>query len=294
MSGLFGDIGSIFGSILGYNNAQNNLPQQLNISSVISQAQTQAANDLQNSLNLEQQYLPGQAALRASSNTLNQNISSGNTTPQTLQNLLLGQGSSPIVSAGQYVNNPLSTAANTSIQQSLAMGGQLDPSTQAMITQGALQGAGTAGISGSGAGRGLVARDLGLTSMQVLQGRQNQASAAGNAFGQLGLQGQSLQLQDYISRLTGANSAVASQNSYGLGLGNLMNNTALPNSGLTGSQVASLDVGNQQIANAARQQSAANTSSLYNSLFGAAGNAADYLTTNNGSGSPLGNFLWSL
>ena len=174
------------------------------------------------------------------------------------------------------------------------MGGQLDPSTQAMITQGALQGAGTAGISGSGAGRGLVARDLGLTSMQVLQGRQNQASAAGNAFGQLGLQGQSLQLQDYISRLTGANSAVASQNSYGLGLGNLMNNTALPNSGLTGSQVASLDVGNQQIANAARQQSAANTSSLYNSLFGAAGNAADYLTTNNGSGSPLGNFLWSL
>ena len=294
MSGLFGDIGSIVGSVLGYNNAQNNLPQQLNISSVISQAQTQAANDLQNSLNLEQQYLPGQAALRSSSNTLNQNIASGNTTPQTLQNLLLGQGSSPIVSAGQYVNNPLSTAANTSIQQSLAMGGQLDPSTQAMITQGALQGAGTAGISGSGAGRGLVARDLGLTSMQVLQGRQNQASAAGNAFGQLGLQGQSLQLQDYISRLTGANSAVASQNSYGLGLGNLMNNTALPNSGLTGSQVASLDVGNQQIANAARQQSAANTSSLYNSLFGAAGNAADYLTTNNGSGSPLGNFLWSL
>ena len=292
MSGLFGDIGSIVGSVLGYNNAQNNLPQQLNISSIISQAQTQAANDLQNSLNLEQQYLPGQAALRSSSNTLNQNIASGNTTPQTLQNLLLGQGSSPIVSAGQYVNNPLSTAANTSIQQSLAMGGQLDPSTQAMITQGALQGAGTAGISGSGAGRGLVARDLGLTSMQVLQGRQNQASAAGNAFGQLGLQGQSLQLQDYISRLGGANTAVSAQNS-----------TALPNSGLTGSQVASLNVGNQIIANAARQQSAANTSSLYNSLFGSGSSAANNGSSaanngssaaNNGSGSILGNLLGSL
>ena len=183
------------------------------------------------------------------------------------------------------------------------MGGQLDPSTQAMITQGALQGAGTAGISGSGAGRGLVARDLGLTSMQVLQGRQNQASAAGNAFGQLGLQGQSLQLQDYISRLGGANTAVSAQNSYGLGLGNLMNNTALPNSGLTGSQVASLNVGNQIIANAARQQSAANTSSLYNSLFGSGSSAANNGSSaanngssaaNNGSGSILGNLLGSL
>lgn len=240
----------------------------LDVSKAISDAQTQQTNDLQNSINLENQFLPGQATLRSNSNDLNNAISTGNTMSQAQQAALLSQASSPITNPGAALNNPLTTAANSSILQSLNMGGALDPATQQAVTQGALEAGGTAGISGSGAGRGLVARDLGLTSLQLLSSRQQAASAAGNAYGALGLQAQGLQLQDYLSRVGAVSSAVGLQNQYGLGLGALMNQTALPNSGLSGSQVASLDVGNTNIINGAAQQTQANQTSATNSMLG--------------------------
>jgi hypothetical protein len=149
------------------------------------------------------------------------------------------------------------------------MGGQLDASTQAQTVQGALQQGGAAGISGSGAGRGLTARDLGLTSLQLLQSRQQQASAAGNAYGALGLQQQSLNLQNYLGQIGAASSIVGQQNQYALGLGQQMNNLQLPNSGLTGSQVASLDVGNTNILNNNAAQNGAINAQTVNSLTGA-------------------------
>lgn len=259
---------SAAGTIYSASQANKNKAKPINISDVISQAQTQAQNDLQNSINLENQYLPGQSNLRSNSFNLSSAIATGQTSTQQLQNILLGQSGSAQTNPSASVNNPLTMASLGSILQSLNEGGQLDPDTQAQVTQGALQGAGTAGISGSGAGRGLVARDLGLTSLQLLQSRQNQASAAGNAYGALGLQGQSLQLQDFLGRLGLANSAVGLQDQYSLGLGNLMNNTALPNSGLSAGQVASLAVGNTNILNQANQQSAANTASETSALTG--------------------------
>lgn len=57
-----------------------------------------------------------------------------------------------------------------------ALGGQLDPETQALVTRTALQGGGASGISGSGAQRGAVARDLGLTSMDLQNQRQGRAA----------------------------------------------------------------------------------------------------------------------
>lgn len=240
----------------------------LNVSKAISDAQTQQANDLQNSINLENQFLPGQAANRSAANSLNQQVATGNTLSQGMQNELLRQAGSSITNPGAALNNPLTSAANSSILQSLNMGGQLDPATEQAVTQGALQGAGSAGISGSGAGRGLVARDLGLTSLQLLQSRQQQASAAGNAYGALGLQAQGLQLQDYLSRVGALSSAVGLQDQYALGFGALMNQTTLPNSGLSGSQVASLDVGNTNIINGAAQQQAANQASGTSGLLG--------------------------
>lgn len=264
---------AVVGAAGAYENnqaAKNGQAKPLNVSKAISDAQTQQANDLQNSINLENQYLPGQAALRNQSNALNSNIATGNTQSQALLSQLLQQAGGSITNPNAYLNNPLTTAANSSILQSLNQGGALDPSTQAQVTQGALQGAGTAGISGSGAGRGLVARDLGLTSLQLLQTRQQAASQAGNAYGALGLQSQALQLQDYLGRVGLAQSAVGQQDQYGLGLGTLMNNTALPNSGLSGSQVASLDVGNTNILNQANQQGAANQVATNNALTGIA------------------------
>ena len=259
--------------------ASKNKAQPLDVSKAISDAQTQATNDLQNSINLENQYLPGQAQNRADSWNLTNQIASGSTPLQQMQLSGLQQGSGvTAASTGAMLNNPLTAASLNSILQSLNMGGQLDPSTQAQVAQSALQGAGTAGISGSGAGRGLVARDLGLTSLQLLQSRQNQASAAGNAYGALGLQQQGLQLQSYLGQLGLIGQATGQQQQYSLGLGSLMANTPLPNSGLSPSQVASLDVGNTNIINGANQQQAANNATtasaaggLFSSLLGNSG-----------------------
>ena len=248
-------------TIYGAVTAGNNKAKPINISGVIDAARTQAKDDLQNSLNLEQQYLPGQYANMMGSFGLTNSILSGNTQAQQVQGRLLDQAGTSLVNPGAAVNNPLTSASNASILQSLNMGGSLDASTQAQVMQNALQGAGTAGISGSGAGRGLVARDLGLTSLQLLQSRQNQASQAGNAYAALALQGQGLQLQDYLSRMGVAQGAVNAQNQYSLGLGGQMNNLVLPNSGLSPSQVASLMVGNTNIMNQANQQSSANNAS---------------------------------
>jgi hypothetical protein len=263
----------------------------VNVSGAILDAQTQATNDLQNSLNLEQQYLPGQYAnmLGAFNNT--NNILAGNTQAQQAQSALLSQGSGVTnASTNAYLNNPLTTAANSSILQSLNMGGQLDPSTQAQVVQSALQQGGAAGISGSGAGRGLTARDLGLTSLQLLQSRQAQASTAGNAYGALGLQQQSLNLQNYLGQIGAANSVVGLQNQYALGTQQLANNLQLPNSGLTGSQVASLDVGNTNILNNNQAQNAAVNSKTINSLAGTFTGAGGFnglagLFTGSGGGS---------
>lgn len=51
------------------------------------------------------------------------------------------------------------------------LGGQIDPEMQSMVVRDALEGAGGAGIVGSDAGRGIVARDLGLTSLGLQQQR---------------------------------------------------------------------------------------------------------------------------
>ena len=251
--------------------ASKNKPPTINISQVIQDAQTQQTNDLQNSINLENQYLPGQAANRAAAQNLNQNIASGNTQSQTLLSQLLGAGSGVTnASTSAFLNNPLTTAANSSILQSLnqAQAGQLPAGVQAQAMQSALQQGGAAGISGSGAGRGLTARDLGLTQLQYLTNAQNQASSAGNAYGALGLQQQGLTLQSYLGQLSGTQNAVNSQNQFGLGFGNLMNQTAMPNSGLSGSQVASLDVGNTGILGQNAQQSQADTAAATSGIAG--------------------------
>ena len=251
--------------------ASKNKPPTINVAQAIQDAQTQQANDLQQSINLENQYLPGQAANRAAANNLNLNVATGNTQSQQALSSLLSSGSGVNnASTSAWLNNPLTTAANSSILQSLnqAQAGQLPPGVQAQIMQSSLQTGGLAGISGSGAGRGLTARDLGLSQLSYLSNAQQQAQAAGNAYGALGLQQQGLTLQSYLGQLGGTQNAVNAQNQYALGFGNLMNQTAMPNSGLSGSQVASLDVGNTNILGQNAQQSQANTTAATNGLAG--------------------------
>lgn len=261
-------IGGVIGGAAGYFSGGQ---KKVNVAQLIAQAQQQARNNLQNSINLENEFLPGTALLRQTSNQLNANLSQGLTAAQRTQAGLVDQAGRPITDPASAVNNPLTLSSLSSILQSLNRGGKLDPDVQAQAVQAALQKAGAAGISGSGAGRGLVARDLGLTSLGLLQQRQNQALQAGSAYGSLALQGQGLQLQDYLGRLQGTNQAVGQQMQYGLGLGNLMAATPYPNSGLGPGQVTSLAIGANQQANAIAQQNQANYMSAFNTVAGYVG-----------------------
>src|SRR6202034_1477370 len=112
---------AVVGAVGSYESAEaakNGEPKAINVAGAIQDAQTQAANDLQNSLNLEQQYLPGQYAnMQGTFGNFN-NVLAGQTQSQQLQSNLFSQGSSiSSASTSAYVNNPLTTAANSSILQ---------------------------------------------------------------------------------------------------------------------------------------------------------------------------------
>ena len=230
----------------------------VNVSDVITQAQQAASTNLQNSISLERTYEPQVAALRDSTNTALNNLATGNTSGQQAQNALLQS----IGSA-----NPLLQASANSLMQQLGLGGKLDPQTQAAAAQAALQQGGSSGISGSGAGRGLVAKDLGLTSLSLLQNRQSAALSGGTALS-----------NDYATRLGLANSVASQQTNQTLGLGSLLNNTALPSSGLDPGSIASLYVGQSNTAsqnayNQAAIQTQQNNAQL-NSILGFTNTAA--------------------
>lgn len=69
--------------------------------------------------------------------------------------------------------------ANKSILDQLNLGGSLDQELQNQVITNALEGNAATGFGVGNGGRGLVARDLGLTSMDLLRRRQQDALGAG-------------------------------------------------------------------------------------------------------------------
>lgn len=71
--------------------------------------------------------------------------------------------------------------ANKSILDQLNLGGSLDQELQNQVVTNALEGNAASGFGVGVGGRGLVARDLGLTSLDLLRRRQQDALAAGTS-----------------------------------------------------------------------------------------------------------------
>lgn len=71
--------------------------------------------------------------------------------------------------------------ANKSILDQLNLGGTLDQELQNQVITNALEGNAASGFGVGVGGRGLVARDLGLTSMDLLRRRQQDALASGTS-----------------------------------------------------------------------------------------------------------------
>lgn len=70
----------------------------------------------------------------------------------------------------------LREATTSSILQQLSLGSALPADVQQQVIQNALQGSSASGFGLSNGGRGLVAKDLGLTSLDLLNDRQDRAA----------------------------------------------------------------------------------------------------------------------
>ena len=252
----FGPVGTVVGGLVGgvaglfAKDPKKPSYQPLDISKIITDARSAAAENYANSFALESQYRPGTAALRGSVDTAMGNVLSGNTTGQRARDNLLGQiGTSLVDKNNSASSNPLLDESASRILSNLRLGGTLGKDQQAMAVQAALQKGGAAGISGSGAARGLVARDLGLTSLGLENDRIAQARADGTTQAQLDLQGRSLNLQDFLGRY-GAAQGAAAQDVGNVGLiTQLVDARALPSSGLDPGAIASLYVADNNAKN---------------------------------------------
>lgn len=283
----------------------------LDVGSVQNAASTADAQNIANSIALENQYAPGLAA----ATTGYQNNLAGNLAqlPQLQTNLanqiptLTGNITSytpPTLTLPTLGANPVGSAVSAVTAQDLQKPGQLMPSVAAATGQNAPPGQVGSILGPNGANPG-AAGNLGLTSQQLI----NQNIGQGNTVGQL-QQALNTQEQSAATQIQQANAALkqanmAQQANTAGTLNNLLSpylsamtatgNTPLPTSGLSGSDVASLytaqnNAQNQNAANdaALQQQATNNQDSFYggiiDSLLQGSGSAAAQNPTLGGYG----------
>lgn len=193
------------------------LPSQtLDIDKIIADSRAAAAENYRTSLALEAENNPGQAAFRNAANSgltqlanaapfqfdapgytgsrtvnypgaANPGYTGARSVGYTAPAARTFTGNPVEAYTGTPQGNSLLSESADSILQSLRLGGALPADVQSQITRAALSKAGQAGLSGSAAARGLVARDIGTNSLALLNARQQQAIQAGSLLEQLGL-----------------------------------------------------------------------------------------------------------
>lgn len=165
---------------------------KVDVAGVANLAEQQAARNIQNSLALEQQYTPENAALRKAGieNLLAYNAASPELT--ALLSSRYGSGSGTYggdvgaqsvtvtdVESPTSVNSQLLQSAVDRAAAELALGGELPQDVKNLVARNALAKAGRVGTLQLG--RDITARDLGLTSLDLAQRRLANAQSLGQA-----------------------------------------------------------------------------------------------------------------
>lgn len=212
VGGVYGAvIGAVVGGVVGYfSTPKKPTYTPVDVNKLITNARSEYADNYKNSIGLEASANPTQAAARQANNQALLNAS--NQTSAGFQARNAGLTDLQSGTSGKLYNE-----SSDALLQQLRQGGRLDPETQAAITRGALQSGGQSGLTGSVAGRGLVARDLGLTSLGLQQSRI-QAAQAGSTLG--------LNREQVFQGAAGQDVSTAAS------IGQIMNSRQLPTSGL--------------------------------------------------------------
>lgn len=234
--------------------------QPVDIASLIRRANTQAEENIRRSIELERQYDPATARLReltdrALTDDLNQDMSQRD---GLLADLI----------ASAQGTDPLLQGAYDATLEDLNRGGALDASMHNDVMRGALARGGAAGITGSRAEGGLVARDLGLTAEAL---RQQRIQAANT----VGLSHRQNRVNNLSSVLQGLQSTQGQDLSRRQGIAAMIQSRERPIAGLDPASIADVAVGNSNMSNQARanqaQIQAQNNQSMWNTVGNAVG-----------------------
>lgn len=258
---------------------------QVDIDALDNLARQFAQRNATESAALEQSMTPEVPQLRtAANNAVLAGVGTSNVDDYTRG--LLSQMAEGSVSNAQ---TPLLQAAIAKAKSDLAMGGRLSNETQNAVTRSGLAKAGTVAPGGLGLGRDIVARDLGLTSMDVEQRRLVNASQLG---------GQELQRAQFDTNTSFNNNAnllnavqllnAGQSNQFNRNLAAAQYGQSIrqPVVGLDPGAVANIAVGNSNNASAALSNQAniyGQQSQNWGNLAGQLGGAA-LLQYNNSSG----------
>jgi hypothetical protein len=239
---------------------------QIDINRLDERTRALAKQNAIESAALEKQLTPEVAALRTGANQ--QLLSGLGKTDPSLERAksMIGQN------LGVPLNTPLLNAAIAKAQADLGLGGQLSRETQNLATRQALATAGTVG-GGLGLGRDLVARDLGLTSLQLEQQRLQNASQLGGQELQLG----EANASNFLNNFNLLRSATDNDFARQLALAQYAQGIQQPIVGLDPASAANIEIANatnrgSALSNLANTQGA-QSQGFYNAAGGFAGNA---------------------
>lgn len=274
-----------------------NNTKTVDINAAIEQARTQAEANIKDSIALENKYDPTTAALRKASDANLAGLAAGEDPNTARRNKILaklfGAAGGDGMTAGRdsIINGLIGTVSDVnptagaltkegaqSVLADLRLGGALDAETQAEVMRSSLETGAGSGIIGSLAGRGLAAADIGLTSMQLKQMRQDRANSLA-----MGLNNQAAGVAGLADNAAGSNfdrlgftaqaldGAAGNDYSRKLGIASLLENRARPVSGLDPSSVVDLTIGNTNTQNQAAANAAAIRAGGTNATLGLIG-----------------------
>jgi len=237
---------------------------QIDIDALNAQTKAISTQNAIDSANLERQLTPEVPQIRTAANqAILGGIGQTQNESQSISMLqqALASGSS----------SPLLQDAIAKARSNLALGGKLDAETQNAVTRsGIANAAGVAGARGGmGLGRDVVARDLGLTSLQLENQRLAQALQGGAQ--EQGMNLSNAQIQQ--SRINQMQQLSQSPYARAMMAGQYGESIRQPNVGLDPSSIANLKIGNSN-ANAAALANQGNIAGRQSQNYGQlAGNA---------------------
>ena len=240
--------------------------QSVDIDALNKQATGIAGVNARASIELENELTPDVAQLRSESiRQLLGDMGGEDQTTALLRDrfaaMLSGEGGGDI---------SLLRAANDRAAEDLAMGSEIPLDVRNQMVRVSAANAANVGGGGLGLGRDIVARDLGLNSLQLRDNRLTNALASGQAFFNAGQEGFGNQMNALSGLGNLSNTAFGRRQA----LATMGQAIERPQVGLSQGSIADISVGNTNASNASMQQNAAVRSQMWNSLGQLGGQAA--------------------